>query len=48
MTPMRSRSPKAWRAGLGDYFAGISAEQRQRMLRTEYGGMNEVLVNLAA
>ena len=26
----------------------ISAEQRQRMLRTEYGGMNEVLVNLAA
>ena len=32
----------------GDYFTGISAEQRQRMLRTEYGGMNEVLVNLAA
>jgi hypothetical protein len=32
----------------GDYFWGISAEQRQRMLRTEYGGMNEVLVNLAA
>jgi len=32
----------------GDYFRGISAEQRQRMLRTEYGGMNEVLVNLAA
>jgi DUF1680 family protein len=32
----------------GDYFGGISAEQRQRMLRTEYGGMNEVLVNLAA
>jgi DUF1680 family protein len=31
-----------------NYFAGISAEQRQRMLRTEYGGMNEVLVNLAA
>jgi DUF1680 family protein len=26
----------------------ISTEQRQRMLRTEYGGMNEVLVNLAA
>jgi len=26
----------------------ISAEQRQRRLRTEYGGMNEVLVNLAA
>jgi hypothetical protein len=26
----------------------ISADQRQRMLRTEYGGMNEVLVNLAA
>jgi hypothetical protein len=33
---------------VGDYFWGISAEQRQRMLRTEYGGMNEVLVNLAA
>lgn len=32
----------------GEYFSGISAEQRQRMLRTEYGGMNEVLVNLAA
>jgi len=32
----------------GNYFAGISDEQRQRMLRTEYGGMNEVLVNLAA
>jgi uncharacterized protein len=29
------------------YFRGISADQRQRMLRTEYGGMNEVLVNLA-
>jgi len=33
---------------VGDYFWGISTEQRQRMLRTEYGGMNEVLVNLAA
>jgi hypothetical protein len=32
----------------GDFFTGIGAEQRQRMLRTEYGGMNEVLVNLAA
>jgi len=32
----------------GEYFWGISAEQRQRMLRTEYGGMNEVLVNLGA
>jgi len=30
------------------YFEGISDEQRQRMLRTEYGGMNESLVNLAA
>ena len=30
------------------YFEGISDEQRQRMLRTEYGGMNEALVNLAA
>jgi hypothetical protein len=26
----------------------INAEQRQHILRTEYGGMNEVLVNLAA
>ncbi|MGA2275729.1 MAG: beta-L-arabinofuranosidase domain-containing protein [Bryobacteraceae bacterium] len=32
----------------GDYFSGVSAEQRQRMLRTEYGGMNEVLVNLGS
>ena len=32
----------------GDYFSGISAEQRQRMLRTEYVGMNEVLVNLGS
>jgi len=31
-----------------EYFWGISRDQRQRMLRTEYGGMNEVLVNLAA
>lgn len=31
-----------------DYFWPIGTEQRQRMLRTEYGGMNEVLVNLAA
>ena len=31
-----------------EYFTGISIDQRQRMLRTEYGGMNEVLVNLAA
>ena len=30
------------------YFEGISDDQRQRMLRTEYGGMNEALVNLAA
>ena len=33
---------------VGGYFEGISDEQRQRMLRTEYGGMNEALVNLAA
>jgi uncharacterized protein len=32
----------------GSYFEGIGTEQRQRMLRTEYGGMNEALVNLAA
>ena len=31
----------------GNYFEGISDDQRQRMLRTEYGGMNEALVNLA-
>ncbi len=28
------------------YFEGISDQTRQRMLRTEYGGMNEVLANL--
>ncbi len=28
------------------YFQGIGYEQRQFMLRTEYGGMNEVLANL--
>lgn len=33
---------------VGDFMYPISADQRQRMLRTEYGGMNEVLVNLAA
>jgi DUF1680 family protein len=33
---------------VGDFFWPIGTEQRQRMLRTEYGGMNEVLVNLAA
>lgn len=33
---------------VGDFFPGTGTEQRQRMLRTEYGGMNEVLVNLAA
>jgi uncharacterized protein len=31
-----------------EFMRGFSSEQRQRMLRTEYGGMNEVLVNLAA
>jgi hypothetical protein len=31
-----------------DYFVGISSDQRQRVLRNEFGGMNEVLVNLAA
>ena len=31
-----------------EFMAGFSVDQRQRMLRTEYGGMNEVLVNLAA
>jgi DUF1680 family protein len=30
------------------YFQGIAEEQRQFMLRTEYGGMNEVLANLSA
>ncbi len=33
---------------VGGYFEGISTDQRQHMLRVEYGGMNEVLVNLAA
>lgn len=28
------------------YFADIGEDQRQRMLRVEFGGMNEVLVNL--
>lgn len=28
------------------YFEGVSEETRQRMLRIEYGGMNEVLANL--
>jgi DUF1680 family protein len=30
------------------FMSGFSNDQRQRMLRTEYGGMNEVLANLAA
>jgi len=33
---------------VSDFFWPIGTEQRMRMLRTEYGGMNEVLVNLAA
>jgi Uncharacterized protein conserved in bacteria len=33
---------------VSSYFQGIGSDQRQRMLRVEYGGMNEVLVNLAA
>jgi DUF1680 family protein len=31
-----------------EFMEGFSTDQRLRMLRTEYGGMNEVLVNLAA
>ena len=31
-----------------EFMSAFSNDQRQRMLRTEYGGMNEVLVNLAA
>jgi uncharacterized protein len=31
-----------------DFMGSFSIDQRLRMLRTEYGGMNEVLVNLAA
>ena len=31
-----------------DFMSDFSSDQRQRMLRTEYGGMNEVLANLAA
>ncbi len=38
--------------GMGEwahgFMSGFSTDQRARMLRTEYGGMNEVLVNLAA
>lgn len=30
------------------YWEGISDDRRQRMLRVEYGGMNEVLANLSA
>jgi hypothetical protein len=32
---------------VGDFLWPIGTEQRQGMLRNEYGGMNEVLVNLA-
>ncbi len=31
---------------VGAYFQGVSDDRRQFMLRTEYGGMNEVLANL--
>ncbi len=31
-----------------DFMGSFSIDQRLRMLRTEYGGMNEVLVNLAS
>jgi DUF1680 family protein len=31
-----------------DFMGSFSADQRQRMMRNEYGGMNEVLANLAA
>jgi uncharacterized protein len=30
------------------FMGGFGVDQRQRMLRNEYGGMNEVLINLAA
>ena len=30
------------------FMSGFRFDERQRMLRTEYGGMNAVLVNLAA
>jgi len=30
-----------------EFMSGFGYDQRQRMLRTEYGGMNEVLINLA-
>ncbi len=30
-----------------DFMSSFGSDQRQRMLRTEYGGMNEVLANLA-
>ncbi len=31
-----------------EFMSSFSVDQRQRMLRTEYGGMNEVFANLAA
>lgn len=31
-----------------DFMSGFSHDQRQRMLRNEFGGTNEVLINLAA
>ena len=45
-TSRRSPSPKAWPTGCRAYFTSISDDRRQFMLRTEYGGMNEVLANL--
>ncbi len=38
-----AESIAAW---VREYFQGIADDQRQFMLRTEYGGMNEVLANL--
>jgi DUF1680 family protein len=34
-------------AWVGTFFGGLSDTQRQRMLKTEYGGMNESLIDLA-
>ena len=48
-TPATSRrwpSPKAWRVGCASTSRTSATISAMRMLRTEYGGMNEVLANL--
>jgi DUF1680 family protein len=45
-TSRRWRARKEWLDWVRAYFQGIADDQRQFMLRIEYGGMNEVLANL--